>query len=813
MDFFRLFNSINKSNSYLIVPNDTKNLIIQKKTLLEIENKSIYLFKIITVNELIELFSFTFSNELYLNNYENHNVLLSITKELIKFSRYNLDNKNIDLNLFISNNESLITKYPHFINSIKTLEFNIIGSSILLDPFFNFYNINLNKINIDNKGISSNLLKFNKKEDEVFYIFEAISKLLDNNTNINNIFIANSNSNDYTVLDKFSNYYKIPIIHNINTKLINIPYIKDIMNNSFEDIIKLLSNLDILSSIYTTEYNINKEEFTNNINSLITIINKYPYTKYNSNIVYEIILDDVKNTNVSTNSKVDGIRLISLDEIYGLDSSKDIVFIINAAYEHFPILTKDRDYLSDDEKIVIKYPTSYEINTNSNLVLEEIIKLNQVKHISYCLKDLKNEYAASDIFSKYVSKDLKTYKFSIDSINKGYAINYYKSYFNNSTKGSLLTTFNPSFKLDSDNKEKLNKYIEDKNLLISPTDITKYIQLPFVFYLEKILGLSTFTNSVNLMLGNFFHSLVEVTLLLFFEMKVDRSKDSDSNKFHKDEKVHQEIFDMIIELSSIDINSFDYNVLFNRYYDIYFKNEKDSLNNMNINSLTNEDKLLIRTLFYIKKHQDTIIKAIQLLIDLESTIESEELIIEKSIEYNNLRGKADLIKLYDNNTFSIIDYKTGSKEAFNIEKIENLLDSLLLSDSEEIAFGSLDLLQLVLYSYILTKSLNEYKLKDLAYYSYFTDQLNGITMDEFNKEFYAFTSKRKIDSYESLEEIYLKIETLVNNITNNINDSNFNTNIRLDEKSKQGLDKSHYSIYEALIFFSEEGGLDLDEED
>ena len=251
-------------------------------------------------------------------------------------------------------------------------------------------------------------------------------------------------------------------------------------------------------------------------------------------------------------------------------------------------------------------------------------------------------------------------------------------------------------------------------------------------------------------------------LLVFFESKVDRSKDNNNTKFSRNEKTHNNIFNFILSLEHIDKDNFNYSKYFDEFYKIYFMEQLNATKGFNTNNLSKNDQLLVRTLFYIKKHKLVIIDALKLLIELEQTTQSEELIIEKPIETKNLKGKADLIKLYNNKTYSIIDYKTGNRDAFNVLKIDELLDQLISNnENEEISFGALNLLQLVLYSYILNKVYKDYKLKDLSYYSYFTNKLNGITTDSFETNFYTGGKNRVIESEEILNSINDKIEILL----------------------------------------------------
>lgn len=813
MFYFKLFNRINSNKSFLVVPSTIKRNIIEIKSKYELEEKVLYKFKVVSTEELAEMLSFNVDQEIYLNNLENNNTFVSITKELIKFSRYNLLNTNKELSNFIKDNEKFVNINNNLLKNINDYSFFILGPTYLINPFIDFYQLKIEEINpFDGLTVNENLfLKFNNKEDEIFFIMEKIAKLLDDNTNINDIYIANYQESDYIILNKLATFYNIPFIYNSKTPLINIPYINEIMNLKYHEIIELLKNKENLIDTYNKYYLVCKDDFNENINILINVFNKYPHSKYNVETSFKVILDEVKNTYTKKEKYKDGIKIIELDEILTLSKNSN-VFIINASYENFPSLSKDSDYLSDKEKEEIGYPTTTEINLLRNKYLKTLIAAPMIKQISFSLKDLEGEYAASDLFSKFASVGLESVKIDFNILNKGYAKDYYKTYFINNKNGILQTTFNPSFKMNETEKALVANYIKDKNIKLSPTDITTYIQAPFVYYLERIMGLNTFKENVSLNLGNFFHIIVEVLLLIFYEEKVDRSKDNNTTKFSYDENVHNNIFNFILSTGNTNIDEFDFHKYFDDFYNIYFNEELIKIKNININNLANSDKLLIRTLFYIRKHKLVIVDALKLLIELEETVKSEELIIEKPIEVENLKGKADLIKLYNNSTYSIIDYKTGERESFSVLKIDELLDKLISGNNEEISFPALNLLQLVLYSYILSKVYSDYKLKDLSYYSYFTNKLNGITTESFENNFYTGGNNRIIESEEVLNDINNKIDILLKKTISSINNVEFSTELRRDEKSKQSLDDSYYSIYEALMFFSEEGGID-DEED
>src|SRR5690554_962896 len=165
MFYLNLFKRINNNKAFLVVPNTIKKAIIKIKTKYEISEASLFKFKVVTTNELVDLLSFSIDNEIYLNNLENQQTPVSITKELIQFSKYNLTNNNKELSNFINNNSKYININKSFINSLSTYNFYLMGPNHLISPFVDYYNLNIETINpFNNNPINSSLfLTFNNK--------------------------------------------------------------------------------------------------------------------------------------------------------------------------------------------------------------------------------------------------------------------------------------------------------------------------------------------------------------------------------------------------------------------------------------------------------------------------------------------------------------------------------------------------------------------------------------------------------------------------------------------------------------------------
>ena len=281
MDFKKTFENIDKENVFLVVEDKIKERITILKNRFEIENKKLYTFKIITISELIDLLSFEVDKEAYLYNLEKFKRHLSITKEMFKFARYNFNNNNEKLNSFIKENEDYLIRNQYFIDNIEKYEFYVLGRDIFLKPFKEKYNLNLKSINQIYKGQPITLM-FSTKEEELFYTFEEIAKLLDKKVDINDIYIANIDSSYYSIIRKISSFYKLPINLKPKETLYNIPYIKDILNKDYEEIIQLLTDEDFLHEKYLKERRDNTFEFDLNINKLVSILNDFQFKNYQS---------------------------------------------------------------------------------------------------------------------------------------------------------------------------------------------------------------------------------------------------------------------------------------------------------------------------------------------------------------------------------------------------------------------------------------------------------------------------------------------------------------------------------------------------
>ncbi|CCV63920.1 hypothetical protein BN85403430 [Alteracholeplasma palmae J233] len=356
MNFEQLFETLDQQNSILVISDVLKRRVIQMKSEYEIKSKKLFKFSILTESEVIDLLTFKTDKELVLYALSQNKMPISITNEKIKFAKYNLNHVNNDLNLFFESNKKYIYINELFLEKAKSSKFYLLSQELHLKPIFNHFNISYEVVGIL-KEKTPIIHKFSSKKEEVFYLFESISNLLKNGTDINHLYIANLDETYQSEIIKVSRFYGIPVDLNKQFKLYDLSYVRKIMSFSLPKIIKVLTDDDYRNEQFIKIRSLDESSFDQTINQIVHIFNQYPIDKYDENDLLKMIKEDLKQTNITKKPVKNSISIIPLDEIIGL-KDMERVFILNTKYESFPTIKKDNDYLSDTDKELIFYPTS-----------------------------------------------------------------------------------------------------------------------------------------------------------------------------------------------------------------------------------------------------------------------------------------------------------------------------------------------------------------------------------------------------------------------------------------------------------------------
>lgn len=776
MDYLKLFNEIDKSDQILVVSKQNLKIIIKIKSELELSLGKLFKFKLIASEELVDFLSFSINDEIYLANLAK-GIPISITEEIIMFAKYDFFKQNDKLKNFIKDNQKYLIKHPDFLNSAPNFTFNILTNLINLKPLLKHHKLNYKLVELT---FTNNCVvkQFNHLEDEIIYTFEAIAKLIESGVKLNDIYLVNVKENYYETINNVADFYQIPIPNLTNDTLYDLPYVKKLLSLEFKEILLMLENTDDLNTMFSVERKIDGYTFDKNINKIITIFNKYPHN-YPDALLLNVIINDIKKTKAYQKLNTNTIKIANYDNLLAINSGH--VFVVNASYESFPQIEKDNKFLTDSERLIINYPTSEMINESNNNYLKHLINNPNIKSISYSKRDNYREFTASDIMLLLGGNKLETTKLNLEDIKTLYANDLMKSYFSRANQGDkLLTTFDGSFKISEYERLEIQKVLKKRNLKLSPSAITRYYQVPFIYYLERILGITSYEARVSQMIGDFFHHLMEIALLLNFEDKISRSK-----SFSNVAVINQKINQLIIEINQTNNQDF----LYDQFLKIFIEdmmNERDNL-------------LKIKTKFFLIKAKNHLLAAVNFLIDLENIEDSDLLYLEKRVANDSVSGYSDLVKI-KKHSFQVIDYKSSKKTAAHFEKLKETMLGLL-NDKQTADISHLDLIQVIIYAYLLKLENPNFEIDKVGFFGYFENdfRLNTIFKEQPN-EFYVGTKTRQISLLEE-KELYKLANALIEKTINNIIDVNFAVKVLKSKDNKVALEEEYFGDYQALAFF------------
>ena len=449
-------------------------------------------------------------------------------------------------------------------------------------------------------------------DDEVSYVASSIVKLVHDGFSLKKIKVCASSSYENTIQRIFT-WFHIPVFL-YKSSLYSTEmgqYFLQHLDGTGKEI------LDELVLKFPLDNDMNQKIY----DSIISILNRYVWCDSFLDL-YPFLVRDFKMCYID-----DGDNLLGIEVVSSLDyvNEDDYVFLLGFNQGEIPIIYKDEDYFSDDEKRILHLDTSdemnaricdkwiYQIKSIKNLVitmkmngesgecylsnLNDILQLNLLEY-SRC-------YECSHLYNQLMlSCDLDTLvKYNEVSCDVGRLYGIYSdipyAVYDNSFTGISFS--------------KLRDYLNG-SLTLSYSSMNNYYQCAFRYYLSYILKLDIFNESFYTILGNAFHYV----LASYFQDKEIIIKD-----------VYEEY------LSHLDY-SFDAR-------EKYF-----------LSSLEKELEFIISVL----NHQDEGCQLNQLYLE-------EKIEIEKNFENVCVKFKGFVDKMMLNDQLdevAIIDYKTGNPD-------------------------------------------------------------------------------------------------------------------------------------------------------
>ena len=323
-----------KDNMLLICPRDIKEKILN-------DNKSLVDISFMTLEEYKKRYYFDYDYHTVKYLMDTYGYTLNNAKEIIE-SLYFVEDKdypNNKLNDLVKIKKELLEKNLLIPNPGA----RIFGARIL----YGYGDIRLNDIKILKDTIVDkhyNIYEFDTIESELEYVYESIFELIENNVDINNIYIIASNEYE-NYFKRYNSYYDFKVNYPSDNSLYGTEaakkFLEDIKIKDRETIYNELNNKD-----------------------LVNILNKY----LDLNEACDFIVEDLKHIKLNKKYK-DVVQVVSNNylfddadyvcEDYGFAENEPVDIVIRP--EDIDIVPRNRGLLNGEVKSVLFKGVHYEI--------------------------------------------------------------------------------------------------------------------------------------------------------------------------------------------------------------------------------------------------------------------------------------------------------------------------------------------------------------------------------------------------------------------------------------------------------------------
>lgn len=697
--------------------------------------------KVLTKKEFINKYYYNYEDSILkiMNDYnKNYEVAKEMFKYLVFTNENNAKTEKLKNLLEIKNNLIENKSFKNYVKEQELIFVNIPHSKLLNEiGCFN------NKEYLDKK----NFYTVHKNiTEEVIYVFEKISELINNGVLLNDIKIIYNDDYD-NLIKRYAKFYSINMEEEI--ELNGTKILQDFLNNldetsSFEKSFNLIKNKSIFKD------------------KILKLINR-SISSYDFNIQKEIFKELAKNAKISIKYKE---MLEKVDITYQGENKH--IFILGFNDSYYPKIKKTKDYISEEEKNLLNIPNSsdevieqeemfkifisnnqnlyFSVTINNNYKLSRYIKFNfeekekEITNNIYSSLAHKLELSKKlDKYYKYLEKDKNLDKY-YSSFNKEY--NTYSNKYNGSIK------------------------ITDP-ISLSYTSMNTYIYNPFAYYVERILKVSPYKDKFYMKTGSFFHKCLEL------EDYDEALKEFDFNNFENEyvERVKDEIL--------IDIDFIKEYHKVNNFKDI--KKEIDLVKNIGIDKFEGKlDKLII--------NKDTFI-----IFDYKKKISTASITIDKLNYGFNLQLPIYiyLVKsLYPNLDFGGVYLNYLILDNYKLTDKDKVIPNYIDKKNESLKFYGFTTSEIDRIEKVDNDYLSQKYLKNLSFTK--TEEIS---------------QKSKILSDIDIKNIVESVDIIIKKVIEEIKNGKFDiTNKKLNN---QILDTQSNYLYKDISFATEEDILDI----
>lgn len=352
-------------------------------------------------------------------------------------------------------------------------------------------------------------------EEEIEFVANSIIKLYQDGISFQQIKIVNLHSEyEYDVKRIFAWYY-IPVDIKEKRSIYGT-----VLATSFLDLLGTIPNDEIIEQLkkqFTTEQDIII------LHKIVDIINEYNWYDGYLSFLKEFIIYDLKKSYLPNPTMASTVEAVTLEEV----QKDDYVFFLGFNTDTVPLVLKDEAYITN--ALVSELPCSTTFEQNKLQKMDTIKRINEMEHctITYKKKGMLGEYYPASILSdinvqEHITLEeqlsLISYSKTSSSMQLGRKLDEYTKYGIKSTSISPLMNALTPFPYRQFHHQytgilsaTIMEYLKEKNgLVLSYTNMDKYMKCGFYYYLDCILKLDDYQETFMTLIGNYFHRMLEI---------------------------------------------------------------------------------------------------------------------------------------------------------------------------------------------------------------------------------------------------------------------------------------------------------------
>lgn len=347
------------------------------------------------------------------------------------------------------------------------------------------------------------VFEFETMEEEVFYIFSQIQKLLNQNVSPNHIFLLGMNDSYLYLCRRFAKSFRIPVEFPPMINISSTQIVQDFLKMCRQDLpfSEILSHLDSQNELY---------------DAIVGMLNRYELKDSSSRRMYSFLKYRFGKMAFPQVRYAEKISVVSddawlRDEDYAFYMGFNSGMVPKPFAEQGLLFDEDRKKLgistSEERAILAKIQTKQRITSIPHMVLT-YKKMSQKERFlpSFLIDELHLTVQKPEIpfgFSKR-EDDLRLAKEYDFFVKYGQLQPNLKRYGMNQVD---YQTFHHQYQPLS--KECLQRHFSDKKLKMAYSNVKLYFSCPFGYYADRILGLNEFKPQMAARMGSFAHAVLE----------------------------------------------------------------------------------------------------------------------------------------------------------------------------------------------------------------------------------------------------------------------------------------------------------------